>query len=795
MRCWLTLRSLTIYTVLLLYNTNVLLVTGFPLKNSTETSYEKSAHIQKEQYNFKPPKDSVRTEIDFDETKKEKPSDNHLIKQPNNTASVNVKHQHSNTVTILSPTSYHSYDTLSEVSDDNTIFSEEANPYSVTHSPITFITELLPENTENLQPGQWIYIRVCTTPVGKPKQNYQSLEELIRNELRFQSCSSLETKRPRFDAGQSLVVSISGSVVAQYSINDRSIDFLDKSVERERIRFWSHRSQGVLLIGLHPTMEMDGQLVQIKTVTHIGHDFERFATTEEKQGLSPVWRWTDKLNILRKLGNSAHEGEIQHTEEVNAYFDEGEMRTSRRSFRVHRNHNTVSTVYLDRFRIRFAQEKPKVVLRCNKTGPVIIYDPFFSGVSNKRRQLVASHIKPTHNVTQKTSTSATIDPEPNSRSEQIQKVYSSVSSSSSSLSAETAGAPSADFPLAVVNVESPQPVLISETMDEWAIYGVQSRLQPPDFQSNDIVTIQPTSDSLLVPTEPTMRTLTLVVPKGERLMMTCEGSIDYGKLTLLYDNDVWTEISKDASLISIDAEEMRITLILEASSITWKNVTTDVAEGYGLRSVDQITNVKCGFYRPTQLSTPLDESIVVSHSPVEHIYFSIVSKEDFKVIQNALDEERRNTFDYGLPLQPPRIAATLIYTIPSDTDPKSNTIGFWNLSLSHLSGMKLAVSIILVIVIVSLILLTIRNCAKTRVTSSRLSSVQFRENMREDGDTSTGTHRKQNAILSDGSLGPVQDTVNLAPSTSQLRGTGHDPSGLTENASNRQKDGASPSAS
>ncbi|KAF5398781.1 hypothetical protein PHET_08249 [Paragonimus heterotremus] len=600
-----------------------------------------------------------------------------------------------------------------------------------------YITEMIPQDTENLEPDQWIYLRVCTKPEkqdGEASPLDNSFEAELRKELKRSSCTLRDQNRPPFSPHQRLIVSIRGASVLYYDIIQKQVHFSSSIFQPERVRFWSLKSQNMVLFGLRPPMYLDHELVDI----HLSFSLT-FGQEEDHSFRTPFHtsnrEENEQLNFPLNVHNVQPVYEISKPLESESYIFRGHSSLSKQTHlssvfaplptTLERGRRTA---HLKRFILRFLDRPHRILLRCNKTGPLVIFDPFSTDEVN---HITVS--RPTTSEPGFTNSNGRTGDSTETVYESTQIVVHHKHNESNELhdiDDKTVQQPLRISNFKIPNVgdispegnglliwetDSPEPVTIGEVMDELAIRHAQARLQPQIQASHSVITKLPTDSAMLVPTEPVVRTLIFVAELGETVQITCRGQTAESPLKLIFEQDTWINLSQWNLTLGYNPFDSLVQMNLKAARITWTNVTKQ-SLSKPLRFADQLTNVKCGHHRQGRFWD--SKSINSVREPVvAQLYFTIVSSKDYALISDWMKEKHMETFDKDSQIKPLsfnqnifRLATRMmmIRDTQNSTMPEENQVGFWNISLSSLSGIKLTTCIIVVFLIISLILLAIR---------------------------------------------------------------------------------------
>ncbi|KAF6769013.1 hypothetical protein AHF37_12039 [Paragonimus kellicotti] len=600
-----------------------------------------------------------------------------------------------------------------------------------------YITEMIPQDTENLEPDQWIYLRVCTRPQKQDEEanpSDDSFETELRKELKRSSCTIRDQNRPSFSPHQRLIISIGGASVIYYDIIQRQVHLSSSIFQTERVKFWSLKSKNMVLFGLRPPLHLDRELVDI----HLG--FSPMFGQEDDHSLRTSFHTSTReenehLNLSPNIHNAHTVYEMSKPLESESYTFRDHSSLSKQ---IHfsslfarlpvSSERARRTAHLKRFIIRFLDRPQRILLRCNKTGPLVLFDPFstdevghitMSGLttrgiefttSNRRTEVSTETVYESTQIVvhHKYNESNELHDTDDKAAQEPLRISNSKFPNMGNIGPEGNG-------LLIWETDSPEPVTIGDVMDELAIRNAQARLQPQVQTSHSMTTLLPTDSALLIPTEPVIRTLIYVAELGETVQITCQGQTAESPLKLIFEQDTWINLSPWNLTVKYNPFDSLVQLNLRAARITWTNVTKQ-SLNKALRFADQLTSIKCGHHRQGRFweSNSINS---VREPAVAHLYFTIVSSKDYALISDWMMKKRMETFDKDSQIKSfPfdrnifRLAARmmLIRNTQNSTPPEENQLGFWNISLSSLSGIKLTTCIIVVFLIISLILLAIR---------------------------------------------------------------------------------------
>ncbi|VDP74360.1 unnamed protein product [Echinostoma caproni] len=471
-------------------------------------------------------------------------------------------------------------------------------------------------------------------------------------------------------------------------------------IKEEHVKIWLHRDEHTILVGIRPQLVHDRQEFEMRLETHKTTSSVS-SSNSEKQKDDAHKRHTNGFTVA---------GETTASEDST----DGIMRpTESWPTNVVSLARSIHTVYLKQFTIHFGPYLLGLIFQSNRTDPYLIYDP--NPLETSRDTEVDAAVLSTWNESVASETNNVLQ-----KDDQLTKdKFSGLEHGTS-----TTEFASTDLLLTTLN---PDPMTLTEAIDELAIRLAQSSL----ISEQDLVlkravkTMSRTSQSLLIPSEPTGRTLVHVVPLDEVVQFTCEGHVPDGQLRILYDRDAWRELSPpQLSFHSVDGSEQLIRTQLRTTRVTWSNVTQTMLDR-GLRDLDALTNVKCGSHQASQLIDRSFSPYRQTEKPVEILYFVTVNVPDFQLIEKYVRGRLSNLFH---PIRPVVVEDNtenfpilpLHRFIPDRLRPspggqsQSTHVGFWNLSLSSLSNVKLVLSVIVVTLVVSFIVLLIRNYSRMR---------------------------------------------------------------------------------
>lgn len=576
-----------------------------------------------------------------------------------------------------------------------------------------YTTETLPEDITSLQPDQWIYFRICTQANEQKDYHPEGLQDFIRQRIKLHSCLNTNIERPEFGKNQALILTIQNVPAIRFDILSRKLHTLQTLVKEDFVKIWLHRAENTILVGIRP------QLV------HDRFEFEFLLETFEKEKNDVKNSLPSAVVSHRRARFQRDVTNLEHPSESLSLNNDGTT-------------HSISATCLKQFTIHFMSNMMKLILKSSPTGPYLIYDPIPVDEVEKnegKSKILSNWTEPIHDTQTNT-----------------------VADDQKTLKAKTGGtelqtpAPFISTDL-LLDAANPDPVTITEAMDEQAIRIAQSYVSLNREPHNDhgVGMVSRTSQSLLIPTEPNGRTVVQVVHLNEVVQFTCQGHVTDGQLRVLYDQDIWHEQSHpELTFHSIDGFEQLMRINLRATRITWSNVTKDALK-WGLRDMDALTNVKCGRHR----SSRLVEHNLFPGTPeqsVEQLFFVTVSPKHFQLIQKYVLGKLTNLYEPigtakldgkgdEIPTFPPDRSTTEGIPGASAKLGSEKFVGFWNLSLSSLSSAKLVLSIIVVILIVSSIILVIRNYGRVRPYLSNTPVVSQWVGF-GGGDTPSQRHQK-----------------------------------------------------
>lgn len=470
----------------------------------------------------------------------------------------------------------------------------------------------------------------------------------------------------------------------RFDILSRKFRTFQTVIKEDYVKIWLHRAKNTILVGVRPQL------------AHDRFEFEFHLETYE----------TEKSGVENSLPSAVVSHHRTRFQRVGTNLEHS---TESLSLNIDGTTHSISATSLKQFTIHFVSNLMKLILKSSPAGPYLIYDPIPVDELEKnegKSKILSNWTEPIHD----TQTSTVADDQKTSKVKtggtELQTLAPFIST---------------DLLLGAAN---PDPVTVTEAMDEQAIRIAQSyvSLDHNPHDDHTVGMVSQTSQSLLIPTEPNGRTVVQVVHLNEVVQFTCQGHVTDGQLRVLYDQDIWSEQSNpELTFHSINGFEQLMRINLRAKRITWSNVTKEALK-WGLRDLDALTNVKCGRQRSSRL---IEHSLFsgTSEQSVEHLFFVTVSLKHFQLVQNYvhgklvdLYEPIRNAKLDGKGDDIPALHLDRSATegIPGARLEPEKFVGFWNLSLSSLSNAKLVLSVIVVILIVSCIILAIRNYGRVR---------------------------------------------------------------------------------
>lgn len=580
--------------------------------------------------------------------------------------------------------------------------------------PEGYIIEMMPQDSENIHVGQWIYLRVCTkaSVVLTPRHRTNTYESELREKLKRTSCAVMDQSRPRFLPNQLLVISVRGVPAINYNIIGKELHLSSSIFSRGEVRFWSMKSANGVLFALRPSRQLDHAIVDV----HLEQPIDHHPLPGQR---SPVHSFVTFLSGISQA-ESLNDGVLLKADDDDAsplsHLDSPVDVGYFRSLRV---------IYLKRFILRFAEEPRRLSLRCNKTGPHVPFDPFRTLASWR-----SLHIKERDDEGPKqqghlATVQADLMYEAAVTSSDTPSVLDSGletkrNSSSNALQHDMFNLLSMGSPSLIWDVDDPEPTTTGEAMDELAIRMAQESLEPLMREANSLLTYTQTSTPLLVPTEPTTRSLTYVVDEGEAVRCTCQGPTHDRPIKIVFDEDIWENISYRQYIDPKHPYETHTDVTLKAKSVTWSNVSQDEFEGV-LRFPDQLTSLKCGYHQHSRLLKPQNTPKGID-VPIVQIYFTMVTSDDYMLLKRWLASKQAKTFEPTPPV--PRVtfkqriirfAAQYFPGNKSKVQSREYPDGFWNMSLAKLSGSKLITCIVFVFLITFVVLVTIVYCSHRKM--------------------------------------------------------------------------------
>ncbi|KAG5452826.1 hypothetical protein CSKR_204040 [Clonorchis sinensis] len=583
-----------------------------------------------------------------------------------------------------------------------------------------YIVEMMPQDSESLQHDQWIYLRICTKPAkvsGIPRLA-DTFEDEIREELQHSSCVASDIGRPKFSRGQELVITIRGKTAVSYAILDNRLQLSSTVFSADRVKFWSVKSLDTVLIGLRPPSYLNNDVLDIHLEQPVNSE-PHFQTKPYLASSTSVWSRTNRLKLFRLFGVPFSEREVYHAEKS----DHQLLGTQNRpKIRIH----------LKQILIQFTAEPRQLFIRCNKSGPIAVFDPFTVKTTLANTQTSLDTEKSATRSSNglkgfsmddayKAAEPATSINKEDQDSGSAELTQPSVDQATNTPKSRLFVRLSPGLPSMIWDSEVPEPVTVGELMDEISIHLAQKRMQSSSPDPLPLEMYLPTSSALLVPTEPITRTLVYVVSLGETVHITCQGRAKLDPIIVLYEQDAWANISQTLDKQLPSSVGPKIDHDLKAVRITWDNVSETMLN-QPLRFADQLTSVKCGYHKQGHLWEPHISPAILEDASVVQLSFTIVSPTDYHLINQWLAAKHSQTFG----VQPPEKPATLEQTILQfasafrvDRHNFTNSfehrhVGFWNISLSTLSAMKLVMCFITAIFVITLIILAICHYSQPR---------------------------------------------------------------------------------
>ncbi|THD25641.1 hypothetical protein D915_003629 [Fasciola hepatica] len=585
-----------------------------------------------------------------------------------------------------------------------------------------YTIETLPEDITFIQPDQWIYFRICTQPNEPINYHPDGLEAHIREKIKFFSCVNTNVERPAFKRDQLLVLTIQNVPTIQFDVQSRRLHAFQYMINEQHVKFWLHHAEHTILVGIRPQL------------MHDRFDFEFRLETHK----------TGKSNLINPLSSEIG----SHNKAV---FQGDSKSWEKSAVNNEGSTHSIHAIYLKRFTIHYVKNFMKLILKSNRTGPYLIYDP--NPIDEPETSEAPS--KKTSNWT-----------EPIFENQVQTAEDSQKTSKPNRLDLRKAPTPFISTDV-LLDTRNPDPMTINEAMDEQAIRLAQSTLASDQelLEEYSVGMMSRTSPSLLIPTEPNGRTVVQLAQLDEVIQFACQGHIPDGQLRLLFDRDAWHEESlPELTFHSVDGSEQVLKINLRATRITWPNVTRDMLES-GLRDLGALTNVKCGSYQSSRL---VEQRPVAfsgqTESAVDELYFVTVSSENFQLIQKFVDGKLSDLYEpihtVALEVHDDEILIPPVHHFihekirPASTGlARAKPVGFWNLSLASLSSAKLVLSFVVVTLIVLSIILLIRNYGKMRPILSNTPAVsQWMGSGRGD----TPTERRQKHVQPPGRRNRLQ---------------------------------------